>query len=376
MVSYRISIVVVNALICVSISSFAQIWMKGQIQDEFDKRPVPFAHVAWLGTHEGTAADHLGEFTIRISKQTPESKIRISCVGYRSQTHSVDSLLKMDQKSFSFLLKPEPTLLSELAVSAKPITPADLIREVVEQVHVNYYQNEFNLQLYSVIRTTDSLTHSTYEVESVLAGYFEGYRAKGKKKFKLLHVREGGEDLLKSVRYTYWPSFEVSSADLLMDEHRRGIFNLKLLNEFDVRLAGVTTYEEDTVYRLEYTVPKPTKANTGYGIVPSTYKGVLYITTSSLALVRHELHAGPFYSEVIYRKANGFYFPYLFRGSRLNEFKMDGGSRWYITRNTVWVTELTLDDVRLLPEDSNDFDTRKVPFDKAFWDSYLPVERK
>ena len=55
---------------------------------------------------------------------------------------------------------------------------------------------------------------------------------------------------------------------------------------------------------------------------------------------------------------------------------MDGGRRWYITRNTVWVTELTLDDVRPLPEDSNDFDMRKVPFDKAFWESYLPVERK
>jgi hypothetical protein len=267
-------------------------------------------------------------------------------------------------------------LLDALVVTGAPVNPADIIKLAVSSIDDNYLQQPFNLEFLSIINADDSIASKKYKVESILTGYYQGYNPKGKKKFEIIQKRTTGEDPLKTINYGYWPSFEIGSADLLTDQFKRGIFNLDLLDDFRFKYAGVSIYENDTVYNIEYYAPRPTTKITGYGIVPKTYRGNIYITTSTNAVVRHEIITSSFTYHVIYKKLNDRYFPYYFSGLRINEFKLPGGKREFRTYNTVTVTKIILQDIKVIDNKANEFDVNKVKYDDKFWNEYFPIERR
>ena len=351
-------------------------FINGTLRDKVTKSKIEFASVGIMNTTLGTAADDNGEFILRIENQYKEENLKISCIGYLTKTLSIDSLLSLNQKYHTIYLTPDIALLDEVVVKEAPVNPADIVRLAVTSIGKNYLQRPFNLELLSIIHADDSIAGKKYKVESILAGYYQGYYPKGKKKFEIIQKRTTGEDPLKKINYGYWPSFEIGSSDLLTDQYKIGIFNLELLDDFRFKYEGVAIYENDTVYNIQYYAPRPTTKNTGYGIVPKTYSGSIYITTSTSAVVRHEIKAGPFTHHVIYKKVNDKYFPYYFSGQRINEFKLPGGKREFRSYNTVTVTKIILHDVKVIDDKANDFDVNKVRYDERFWNEYYPIERR
>lgn len=351
-------------------------FIKGTLTDKVTKSKIEYASVGIVNTALGTAADENGEFIFRIENQYKTGKLKISCIGYLTKTLSIDSLLSLNLNNLTIYLTPDIALLDELVIKAAPINPADIIKLAVSSIDDNYLQRPFNLELLSIIYADDPVTGKKYKVESILNGYYQGYSPKGKKKFEIVQKRTTGEDPLKTINYHYWPSFEIGSADLLTDQFKRGIFNLDLIDDFKFKYAGVSIYENDTVYNIEYYAPKPTTKITGYGIVPKTYKGNIFITTSSNAVVRHEIITSSFTYHVIYKKLNERYFPYYFSGLRINEFKLTGGKREFRTYNTVTVTKIILQDIKVIDDKANDFDIDKVKYDDKFWNEYYPIERR
>ena len=351
-------------------------FINGTLRDKGTKSKIEFASVGIINTTLGTAADENGEFTLRIENQYKIEKLKISCIGYLTKTLSIDSLLSLNQNNHTIYLTPNIALLDEVVVKGAPVNPADIIKLAVSSIDDNYLQQPFNLELLSIINADDSIAGKKYKVESILAGYYQGYNPKGKKKFEIIQKRTTGEDPLKTINYGYWPSFEIGSADLLTDQFKRGIFNLDLLDDFRFKYAGVSIYENDTVYNIEYYAPRPTTKITGYGIVPKTYRGNIYITTSTNAVVRHEIITSSFTYHVIYKKLNDRYFPYYFSGLRINEFKLPGGKREFRTYNTVTVTKIILQDIKVIDNKANEFDVNKVKYDDKFWNEYFPIERR
>jgi hypothetical protein len=351
-------------------------FINGTLRDKGTKSKIEFASVGIINTTLGTAADENGEFTLRIENQYKIEKLKISCIGYLTKTLSIDSLLSLNQNNHTIYLTPNIALLDEVVVKGAPVNPADIIKLAVSSIDDNYLQQPFNLEFLSIINADDSIASKKYKVESILTGYYQGYNPKGKKKFEIIQKRTTGEDPLKTINYGYWPSFEIGSADLLTDQFKRGIFNLDLLDDFRFKYAGVSIYENDTVYNIEYYAPRPTTKITGYGIVPKTYRGNIYITTSTNAVVRHEIITSSFTYHVIYKKLNDRYFPYYFSGLRINEFKLPGGKREFRTYNTVTVTKIILQDIKVIDNKANEFDVNKVKYDDKFWNEYFPIERR
>jgi hypothetical protein len=351
-------------------------FINGTLRDKGTKSKIEFASVGIINTTLGTAADENGEFTLRIESQYKIEKLKISCIGYLTKTLSIDSLLSLNQNNHTVYLTPNIALLDDVVVKGAPVNPADIVKLAVSSIDDNYLQQPFNLELLSIINADDSIAGKKYKVESILTGYYQGYNPKGKKKFEIIQKRTTGEDPLKTINYGYWPSFEIGSADLLTDQFKRGIFNLDLLDDFRFKYAGVSIYENDTVYNIEYYAPRPTTKITGYGIVPKTYRGSIYITTSTNAVVRHEIITSSFKYHVIYKKLNDRYFPYYFSGLRINEFKLPGGKREFRTYNTVTVTKILLQDIKVIDNKANEFDVNKVKYDDKFWNEYFPIERR
>jgi hypothetical protein len=158
----------------------------------------------------------------------------------------------------------------------------------------------------------------------------------------------------------------------LVDPAKRGIFNLDRHDEFVFQLKGIQTLDSDTVFHIDYYAPKPTARITGYGTVPKIYRGSIYITTSTFAVVRHEIVTSSFSYHIIYRKVGGYYFPYFISGTRSNEFKLAGGKREFRTQNTLTVTNIRLHDVRVIANNANGINVHTVKYRESFWNAYYP----
>lgn len=349
-------------------------FIKGALIDNVSKDRIGFASIGITNTTLGTAANENGEFQLRIEDLYKSEQITISCIGYLTQTFQIDSLLSVKQDSITIYLTPDVALLDEIVIQTAPIDPADIIRLALAFLDTNYVQNPFNLELFSIINTNDSITGETFKIESVLNGYYEGYKPKAKKKFEIAHKRTTGNNPLKTINYGYWPSFEIHVADLLTSEYSMGIFNFNNLHKFKLKYAGVSIYENDTVYNIEYYAPKPTAKITGYGTVPKTYKGNIYITTSTNAIVRHEIETDSFRYHVIYKKMEDKYFPYYFSGQRVNDFKLPDGKREFRTFNTLVVTKVDLQNVKVIDENANESDISQVRYDEKYWNEFYPLE--
>jgi polyhydroxyalkanoate synthesis regulator protein len=55
---------------------------------------------------------------------------------------------------------------------------------------------------------------------------------------------------------------------------------------------------------------------------------------------------------------------------------LPGGKREFRTYNTVTVTKIILQDIKVIDNKANEFDVNKVKYDDKFWNEYFPIERR
>jgi hypothetical protein len=357
----RLHLMVVG-LFCYATTSFCQV-LTGKLVEKQTAAPIAYANVVVIGTSIGTATDENGNFSLRIDQQNENRLVRFSSIGYLSSTHRADSLLALRDK-IVIELAAEVTLLGEISVDAMRITPRDIIANAVKSIPKNYNQKPFNAEYISRISTQRLMKGSSYNLESVLFGYYQGYGSHSERKFKILHKREQGTNPIKE--YQYWPSHELFQADLLSHPEQNGVFALKHLDKFELTLEDVTLYDQDTVQVIDYILPKPRKATTGYGFAPKQYNGKLYITTSG-AIVRHLVNAPPFQFDIIYRRIGEHYYPYVIRGNRIykNAFRIN---------NVISLRQIELNNIQKVGPHEDDWDVSKVAFNETYWKENYPTK--
>lgn len=101
--------------------------IKGIIRDE-KKLPIPAASVLVKGNNTGVSTDSLGQFQLEV-KAT--AVLVISAVGFTEQTIRIRDL--DDQSKIDLVLHPDPKLLKEAEVKAKPSNAAEKQIEPINQ---------------------------------------------------------------------------------------------------------------------------------------------------------------------------------------------------------------------------------------------------
>lgn len=338
--------------------------------DAVNQEPIPYASIVVTGTALGTACNAKGVFELSIPHEFAHTSIRVSCIGYRSKTFSLDSIAT--NKDLALSLSQDSTLLDEISVVSTISSPSEILDEALNAVSRNYCQQPFNLELYSIITNHDSIRQSDYTLETILLGHYEGYYGNSRKKFKILEKRETGIDPLTPVGYTYWPSNEMYSVDLITDQAARGIFNREHWDKFQFQRQDVSVYDGDTVFVIQYELPRPSTKITGYGITPAYYRGKIFIAHRTYAIVRHTLETSSFTYDILYKKVNNYYFPYLIRGDRENTFKLHGRRQLFRNTNVIIVKNIHLTDVERIDPSEDEWDTSKIGYNRDYWDTHFP----
>lgn len=222
------------------------------------------------------------------------------------------------------------------------------------------------------MNASNFVTNQTFKVESIIFGYYPGYANNLDKRFEIVKKRATGDNPLEASDFPFWPTLEIHRADLIADPYKTGILNPKNLDKFEYQYMGVLTYDTDTIYHIEYFAPKPTQKITGYAIVPKTYKGAIYITTSRNAIVKHEIETDQFLYSIIYKKINDVYFPYFISGER----KLKGMNIFSKVNNIVRLTNMELENVKVIDYKTNEFQNlSQLPNDKDYWDLNFPIDK-
>lgn len=366
-----LTIGLVFGALCSALAQFNTEFIHGRIRDQTTQEPIPFANISIANTTRGTATNAQGVFDIVLRQTDLKESFKISSIGFVSKTISIDSIRTINPIIIE--LQPDIQVLKEIEVHQNAINPVEIIKAAIDSISVNYSAEPFNLEFYSEMIANNVVTNQEFNVESIIFGYYQGYANNVDKKFEILKKRAQGDNPLKSMDYPFWPTLEIHRADLIADSYKTGILNEKYLDKFEFKYLGVLTYDTDTLYHIEYSAPKPTEKITGYGIVPKMYKGAIYISTSSNAIVRHDIDTDQFSYSIIYTKKNGNYFPYFIRGER----RLKGGNMFTKVYNEVRVINMELVNVKVIDYKTNEFQNlSQLPDDTEYWDLNFPVHKE
>lgn len=111
--------------------------IKGTIRDE-RKSPIASVSITIKGTSTGISTDSLGQFEMEVK---PTAVLLISAVGYTEQSIKIRDL--DDQSRINLVMHPDPKLLKEAEVKAKPSNAAEREMEPINQQIVGSTINNF-----------------------------------------------------------------------------------------------------------------------------------------------------------------------------------------------------------------------------------------
>ena len=100
-------------ILCLTIHLNAQ-EIEGRILDSLSSTPLEYASLGIVDTRYGTITDQQGMFRLEVKELDPESMLRISMIGYKAQSFTLEELRNKDN---IILLAVDPVPLAEVTIS-------------------------------------------------------------------------------------------------------------------------------------------------------------------------------------------------------------------------------------------------------------------
>lgn len=261
--------------------------LKGRIVDATTQEGVAYTNIGVEGTFYGTASDAEGFFDLKVPEEFFAGKLFVSAVGYQNITLLLTDLF---EKEFVRIPLAEQTYSIEgVDVEAQSRVLFRIIRTAARKVPENYHAGPIGLKFYyqEEKQMNDS---SLLNREAVVELYDKnGYRvpsvtdAYQSRHYQFTQVK-------KNFNSVSFPSGQTGFDELLeMDLVRLSntILNEELLNDYDLNLEGISTYEGDSVWIISYKASKPDLAHSG-DYYATRMDGKIYILMNSYAIIRNE----------------------------------------------------------------------------------------
>jgi len=105
-----LSAVVLFSVMCIHLQ--AQV-ISGKVMDASNAKPLEYASLGVIDTHLGIVTNEKGEFSIDVKGQSSKALVRVSMIGYKAQTFTIEDLAN---KENILKLETEPIQLGEVTV--------------------------------------------------------------------------------------------------------------------------------------------------------------------------------------------------------------------------------------------------------------------
>ncbi len=259
------------ALFFVPMQLWGQVLIQGTVLDAENHEPLVGVHVLGFGKQpSGSSTNSEGRFVLH---DTGLDSLRITCIGYAPVVLSGNELR---QESRTILLQPFVTPLQALTV--RPPSPLQLIREAVRAIPKNYSSPPFQVRgFYREVIRADAAYYAVAEA------VFESQvlKTKGDDPAVLKLVQGRRSETVKSTRIfeDYHPgggpnylmnhTLEADLPDFLKEQNTQ---------DYIYSIDSITSYEGKDVYMIGFDQRDNLRKN--------LWKGTIYLDAESFALIQ------------------------------------------------------------------------------------------
>lgn len=355
--------------------AYGQRFVSGRVADRSTRTAIAYVNIT-LSDGSGTATNENGWFRIAIADNVDNLKVKISCIGYHSKIFYADSLLKSGEEIHLVYLEPYIAQLSEVEIQSTRLTPKEIVLEAIRTIPTNYIQKPFNLEYYSRVSTVDSIKTINL-IETVSKCYRQGYIDGGQNFSQVYEKRISGDSVLqkwdKKRKMNFFifemlPSFDIFVTDMIGvgKKFNYTVFNPEYLNKLEFKVTETTILDTAPVIVIEYDEKNFTKE-------PHRTKlyGALYISASDLAIVKHVRRIGKNYLEIMYKKQEGYYYPYFFKTTY--PWNPDKNVKFRLkVVHEGYIKKIITQNVQAISRMKEGWHLEDVPYRKEYWDKYYP----
>lgn len=361
--------------------------IEGRLADATTGEAVQYASVGIEGSSVGTSSNADGYFSLRIpaSYRSKNYSLKISCVGYDNE------IVKNPSEKLDISMKQSKTMLKDVVVFGKDLSPEGIVRRAFKNIKHNYYTKPFMYQTFYrhyckddsvygrlIEAAADVYKRKGYKVQQPFPGWKDEVRVNQlRRSYDNTKVSSGHVPIaLYSIMGVDPVGYQSrgSSSSILGFFNQYEISNLKRnFKDFEFELDETTEYDGEQVYVINYRLKKDsTLLSTG---IPWRNKqtGTLHITTKGYAIVKSDFtrlsSLNTVHTFSIFKKVNGKYFLY-------HSLK-DGGNfnpRDKFTHN--FHVELITTDIiteNIKPFKGKEPDREEllsIDYDSIFWNNY------
>jgi hypothetical protein len=261
--------------------------IKGRVVDSKTQSGIAYTNIGVEGTFYGTASDVQGFFELKIPDEFKKEKMFFSAVGYQNQTMDMGALLG---ETFSRVQLEEQTYsIENIDVAAQSRVLFRVLKSAAENIPKNNQQGPLGMKFYYE-ETMKNGTAPEQQREAVIELYDEtGYTSPSlSDAFKSRHYRFS--QVKKNFDSYSFPGGQTGFDELIeMDIARlsNAVLNVKLLNDFDLQLEGISQYEGDSAWIISYKTEETGLAHTG-DFYASKLNGKIYISKNNYEVLRNE----------------------------------------------------------------------------------------
>jgi CubicO group peptidase (beta-lactamase class C family) len=261
-------------LLLVAFHANAQV-ISGKITDRATRQPIPFVHVSIPETGEGTLGDEHGHYSLKLLPSAAGRHALISSIGYQPVQMAVPSLGGV----LDMALLPDTILLQ--AVEITPVDPRQLIQQALARLSQNHGGTRTLTCFYRLAaRKAEHYIH-------ISEAAFDLHQSSGgEAQLTVLKAREvEDERAFNGVGMAIGTKVStVKTLDLAINPNTL-FFSKSGLRKHDFTYEGVTHIGTEEVHEISFD-QKPL-------IKDGLYRGRIFFSTSSLALVQVEYELSP-----------------------------------------------------------------------------------
>jgi len=140
-----VSHVLIGILLCQnSFAQGTQIVISGKVVDKGSQESLPYATIRIKDEPIGVVSNQFGEFTFKVSERYLSDTLIVSTMGYRTFKQVLNHIENRDNLLIELSLK--TTMLKEVVIINKKLSPKEIIEKVILNIKFNYPQEPYLLE--------------------------------------------------------------------------------------------------------------------------------------------------------------------------------------------------------------------------------------
>ncbi|MEM9389337.1 MAG: thioredoxin-like domain-containing protein [Bacteroidota bacterium] len=382
---FLITLFVVNLITASSMGQIIRI--NSTIISKETKEVIPFASIQILNTYEGTSANSLGDFSIRVNKN---DSLKISCLGFVTQVIAVNNI------EDKIVLETDTKILQNITIVASRIDPASIVKRAFKEIKNNFISEPVTMSTFYRHYCKDDSVYGRL-IEAAVDVYKEdGYgkpksMSKKKDRYALVQSRRSFDKTFSKNNHVPIAFSTTLNADVAAYQNNKknpwpfmmitasGKYIKSNLKNYEFALERMTSIDNKEVYVINYKSRPWKKAgkliSIGWNL---THSGKFFITADTYAFVKIESRlAGEergVNDDIFYTDAKGkYYLSHIIHDSYF-EAKVQDTVRIHNAHIELLVNDISVGEV---PNFKHEKITEEVlaknVYDPDFWKTYTVI---